>query len=179
MHIGFLLSGVIVGLTVFVVAFYLFYFGKYFEIDNWESAIGITVIVFSVIIGIFDFVAFLIVLMEEPHESFFLGVIVGIIISTCYVLYMLFSAKGAYIRINKKIDKIDKNISELNTWNMTDKQSQAVKILRNTKEKLKEQANDILIMDSIKIAKNIELTNKRFNIQTELDELEALQILNR
>jgi hypothetical protein len=92
---------------------------------------------------------------------------------------MFFSINGVYVRINKKIDKIDENILKLNNWNITDKQSQAIEILKNTRKKLKEQANDILIMDSIKIAKNIELSNKKFNIQTELDELEALQLLNR
>jgi ATP:corrinoid adenosyltransferase len=62
---------------------------------------------------------------------------------------------------------------------MTDKQKQAVKLLDETQKKLKEQAYDMLIMDSIKVAKNIELSNKGIDIQRELDELEALQILNK
>lgn len=179
MNFGFLFSGIMVGLTIFVISFYIFYLREYFEVENWESIQGVTIITFSIIVGMFDFISFLTILIENVNKYFLIGSIVGIVISMVYIFYMFFSINGVYVRINKKIDKIDENILKLNNWNITDKQSQAIEILKNTRKKLKEQANDILIMDSIKIAKNIELSNKKFNIQTELDELEALQLLNR
>ena len=128
------------------------------------------------------FIAFLNEFDPETNNSpyFYMGVVIGVILSILCVVYNIWiSTYGKYTRIKNRIDKIKENIDTMRFGRITSKQSQAIKLLSNTQEKLEEQAYNILIMDSIKIAKNIELSNDGIDIQRELDELEALQILNK
>lgn len=182
MTILFGIVGLIIGLLIYAVSYCILENKGYVSIEktNDETMDALTGLIF--LIGIPSIiVVFIISIINKKIIPilFFVGIIVGVILSIVYICCVLFSSSGKFVRLSHKVEKIKNNIEFLRRCNMTDKQKQAVKLLDETQKKLKEQAYDMLIMDSIKVAKNIELSNKGIDIQRELDELEALQILNK
>lgn len=175
MSILLVFAGIIGGLFVYVISYYILKSLGYCNNDDEEKMEMDFWI--NILIGIISGFIVIIALIVE-HVMFTIGLIIGIILSILYIIQKLFSANGRYIRLMKKIEKIENNILKLPRY-MTLRQKQAKNLLEETQDKLREQAYDILIMNSIKIAKNLELRNKHINIQKELDELEALQILNK
>jgi hypothetical protein len=175
MTILFGIVGLIIGLLVYAISCCILEEKGYYVGKGNLAALIFAIGVLSVI------VVFIISIVNKKliSISFFVGIIIGVILSIVYICYTLFSSNGKFVRISHKIASIKSNIEFLKKCDMTDKQKQAVKLLDETQKKLKEQAYDMLIMDSIKVAKNIELSNKGIDIQRELDELEALQILNK
>ena len=180
MNILLVTLGVMLGLLICIPAYYILKHFKYIEVNKYVNFIINNIFIALGVIDMFIIIIALMLLLLGISISviFTTGIIIGTIISILFICYCLFSAKGRYIHILHKIEKIKTNLSLLE-YDKTDKQEQAVRLLKKTQQKLKEQAYDILIMNSIKVAKNIELSNKYIDIQRELDELEALQILNK
>jgi hypothetical protein len=182
MGIIFLLMGIIVGSLVYVIAFYVLDHIGYIIIkkETYDSIDTINIVVcgISVTVGIIGVCACLIGNIKIPLLVF-IGVLISFLLTVLFVCYTLFSKNGKLVRLSHKIEKIKNNVSFLQKCNMTEKQRQAVKLLNEAQKKLQEQVYDMFIMDSIKTAKNIELSNKAIDIQRELDELESLQILNK
>ena len=180
----FLFFGIISGLVVYTIArCFLATHGYVKKLLDYNSDLPCicNVIIFC-IGGLGIFIAFVNEFSPEINNSpyFYIGTIIGIVLSILCVVYKIWiSTYGKYMRVKNQINKIKENIDTMRFGRITSKQSQAIKLLSNTQEKLEEQAYNILIMDNIKIAKNIELSNDGIDIQRELDELEALQILNK
>lgn len=182
MAILFGIIGLIIGLLIYAVSYCILENKGYVSIEKTNNEIMEGLVVLTFLISIPSVIVVLIINIVDKKiipMSFVGGIIVGVILSVIYICYTLFSSNGKFVRLSHKVEKIKNNIEFLRRCNMTDKQRQAVKLLDETQKKLKEQAYDMLIMDSIKVAKNIELSNKGIDIQRELDELEALQILNK
>lgn len=182
------IAGMTTGLIIEAVAHFIFSYQGYIQTnddDNDEMSTAADWINGSIIV--LDFIIMLIIMIFISEMNlwqrlcFFISLGIGIVLSIIYIFATLFSSYGKYARLLNKIEKIENNIDLLreNKRDLTQPQRQAISLFEDASIKLKEQAHNILIMSSIKVAKNIELSNKNINIQRELDELEALQILNK
>lgn len=180
------IAGIIMGLIIEAVAHFIFSYKGYIQTNNDDDEPTVADwISFSIIV--IGFIIMLIIMMFISEMNlwqklcFFISLGIGIVLSIIYICIILFSSYGKYVRLLNKIEKIENNIDLLreNRHDLTQSQKQAINLFEDASIKLKEQAHNILIMSSIKVAKNIELSNKNINIQRELDELEALQILNK
>ena len=185
-----LIAGVTIGLMVSAVAYFILNSKNYIQINNNnddddDELTNLDIINGSIIIiGIIVLLICLLFINDMnlwQKLCLFIGLGIGAILSIIFIFVTLFSSYGKYARLLNKIEKIENNIDLLreNRRDLTQSQRQAISLFEDASIKLKEQAHNILIMSSIKVAKNIELSNKNINIQRELDELEALQILNK
>lgn len=179
-----LIAGITIGLMIEAIAYFIFSYNNYIKDDYDEpTAIDWTNDIIFVLGFILIFIIPLFISEMNLWQKlcFFISLGIGIVLSIIYICIILFSSYGKYVRLLNKIEKIENNIDLLreNRHDLTQSQKQAINLFEDASIKLKEQAHNILIMSSIKVAKNIELSNKNINIQRELDELEALQILNK
>ena len=171
-------AGLITGLMLWSVSYIVLGLLKFYNLNENE---GITI--FVGVVGFLGFAFGFSALMclsigEGLNIGYIIGGVLGIVLSVLYTIYVITCANGQYHIIEYKIKKIEKTIEKLSKENdLKANQKQAIKILEDTKKSLKEQAHDILILDSIKVAREIASTNNNFNVQEELDKLEALQIL--
>ena len=182
-----LIAGVVIGLVIEAIAHFIFSYQGYIQINNDDDDefTNLDIVNGSIIIvGIIILLICLLFINDMnlwQKLCLFISLGIGIVLSIIYICIILFSSYGKYARLLNKIEKIERNINLLkeNKCDLTQSQRQAISLFKDASIKLKEQAHNILIMSSIKVAKNIELSNKNINIQRELDELEALQILNK
>ena len=126
-----------------------------------------------------------ILISDNCDEYIFIGAILCVIIVSIYFLYkyrsVIFKSKEdrQYKKLQKKIKKLDDAIDNISHYRLNSTNREYLKILEKTRDKLNEQAVLIYIGKGIEIAKDIEINNPRIDIQHELDELEALQKLNK
>lgn len=175
---AFIIIGILAGLGILSIAYIIMEEQEYKILKIVDIMFSLIFLCDIIIIPL----VFIGELMEDgcfAPDEFYIGVYIGVIISAIQLIYLLFCTQGKYIRMKHKIKKIESNIEQIKENNLSPNQHQIIKLLQETKNKLIEQSYNILIMDSIKVAKNIELSNKGIDIQRELDELEALQILNK
>lgn len=181
-----LIAGITIGLMIEAIAYFIFSYNNYIKTnDDYDEPIAIDLTNGSIIVLGFILIFIIPLFISEMNLwqklCFFISLGIGIVLSIIYICIILFSSYGKYARLLNKIEKIENNVDLLreNRHDLTQSQKQAINLFEDASIKLKEQAHNILIMSSIKVAKNIELSNKNINIQRELDELEALQILNK
>lgn len=107
---------------------------------------------------------------------FIISNIVCFSLLTIYLVYLIFfSFRGKYARKYIKIQQMKKKIEEIcATFN----NYHAVSLLNKSLDKLNNELEALLINETIKDAKNIEISFRKDILTRELDELNALQELN-
>ena len=130
MTILFGIIGLIIGLLVFAFSYCILEEKGYTSTKktNDETMDALTGLIF--LIGIPSIiVVFIISIVNKKIIPilFFVGIIIGVVLSIVYICCVLFSSNGKFVRLSHKVEKIKNNIEFLRRCNMTDKQKQAVK----------------------------------------------------
>lgn len=103
-----------------------------------------------------------------------IGLIVISIVVISILIYEYFST-----RMERELDKIDESIKSLISLNnKTEEEKKLLFMLKQSKEKILKQQRMMKVQSGIKALKKIEQTYGEIDIQSDIDELEALYKLN-
>lgn len=103
-----------------------------------------------------------------------IGLIVIVIVVISILIYEYLST-----RMERELEKIDVSINSLKSLkNQTEEEKKLLFILKQSKEKILKQQRMAKVHSGIKALKKIEKTYNEIDIQSDIDELEALYKLN-